>query len=116
MPFFLMLPGCDQVRSGSNQVKSGCDFYFFDVADGDGKESTAGQVKLCSRPGVEEGEMQEDACGAQSSKVYCMEVAAMDFKEADMVQHTLGSTCAPLYHTRLRPVEIAQVLGFIKHT
>ncbi|CAL8470539.1 g10081 [Coccomyxa elongata] len=65
------------------------------LPDEEGKESTTGQVKLCNGPGVEEDEMRGDSCGARSSKVYCMEVAATDFKEADMVQHTLGSTCAP---------------------
>lgn len=63
----------------------------FDVADEVGKESAAGQGKLCSRPGVKEFE-EGGVCGTQSSKVYCMEVAATDFQEADMTQHTLGTT------------------------
>ncbi|BDA45861.1 hypothetical protein COCOBI_07-6480 [Coccomyxa sp. Obi] len=61
----------------------------------EGNESTGGDGRVCSRSGVDEGEMEGDLCGAQSSRVYCMEVAAMDFQEADMRQHILGSTCAP---------------------
>lgn len=34
-------------------------------------------------------------CGAHSSKVYCMGVAAEEFREADIRRHMLGSTCAP---------------------
>ncbi len=73
------------------------------MADEGGKESTGEQGKSA----VKVGELGGEVCGAQSSKVYCMEVAAMEFQEADMVQHTLGSTCASLHRTRLRTIGIS---------
>lgn len=80
-------------------------FTTWHTAGEGGKESTGEQGKSA----VKVGELGREVCGAQSSKVYCMEVTAMEFQEADMVQHTLGSTCASLHvhRTRLRTIGIS---------
>ncbi|KAK9904350.1 hypothetical protein WJX75_010039 [Coccomyxa subellipsoidea] len=60
---------------------------------GANKRGSAGE--LCGVSGGEHEGTDGEDCGARSSRVYCMEVAAADFRETDMRQHTLGSTCAP---------------------
>lgn len=69
-----------------------------DVAGTGGANKRGSAGELCGMSGGEHEGTDGEDCGARSSRVYCMEVAAADFRETDMRQHTLGSMCAPAFH------------------
>ncbi|EIE22563.1 hypothetical protein COCSUDRAFT_63711 [Coccomyxa subellipsoidea C-169] len=59
-----------------------------------GKKGDSGDVCVGKTGCVNEG-AEGELCGARSSRVYCMDLPATDFRENDIRRHTLGSTCAP---------------------